>query len=85
MDWQPIETAPKDGTRILLHPPQFVADVAAVGYWSKFGCWADRQAVDPTWSPTHWMPMPASPQSKPTAARTPDASELGGPYPEHEP
>jgi hypothetical protein len=66
-NWQPIESAPKDGTRI---------DVFAEGrrwpdsYWSggpKRGCWWapnwDYDGMDgPTClAPTHWMPIPPPP------------------------
>ncbi len=58
---QPIESAPKDGTRILLHPAIEVADSWSKGYWSKDykewfvgGCAMGVQ-------PTHWMPLPDAP------------------------
>jgi len=51
--WQPISTAPKDGTPIVLKR-KFVA---TVGYWhSKHGdwlCWFD---------PEEWYPIPPLPQ-----------------------
>ena len=61
-EWQPIETAPKDGTEIL-------------GWWKRsktmeviVWCdiehnWLDVQDV-PTSAPTHWMPLPTPPESK---------------------
>ncbi len=67
-DWQPIETAPKDG-RLLL----FVRGTTYVGGWDD-----DRYAKKPrplwyysdTWRrtgcraipPTHWMPLPEPPK-----------------------
>jgi hypothetical protein len=53
--WQPIETAPKDGTWILvlggLRPPLAVHWL--VGDWvDSYGC---------TYSPQHWMPLPEAP------------------------
>lgn len=59
--WQPIETAPKDGTRVLMHK-------AGVGKYSTFvGWWNCR---DESWrdishlfrDPSHWMPLPEPPE-----------------------
>jgi hypothetical protein len=56
MSWQPIETAPKDGTPILLWT---YWEHYAVGAWDGTG-WYDGQY---SWSDaTHWMPLPASPE-----------------------
>jgi hypothetical protein len=63
MEWQPIETAPRDGTSVLLYLP---------GTRIRVGCWRDRGSDGPGWgnptesgersailgSPTHWMPLP---------------------------
>lgn len=39
-EWQPIETAPKDGSRILLHPAVEVADGWSKGHWNgEHECW----------------------------------------------
>lgn len=54
--WRPIETAPKDGTHILLANKAHVAD----GLWRRT-CWAWPYLHN---DPTHWMPLPAAP--KPT-------------------
>jgi hypothetical protein len=52
MTWQPIETAPKDGT-----------DVALAGTSEKFGAWEVRETwwmndgwygIGPDHTPTHW-------------------------------
>lgn len=70
-DWQPIETAPRDGTRIILLRKN----------GPVFGCWDDdRYSTKPRpyWThdqvrafgnvdarkvpPTHWMPLPAPPR-----------------------
>lgn len=67
--WQPIETAPKDGTQILLHgdlvPPCVDAgDTSTViGYWTDFngGGWVWHGALATVF--THWMEMPAPPTS----------------------
>ncbi|MBB3997206.1 hypothetical protein GGR04_001027 [Aureimonas pseudogalii] len=65
-DWQPIETAPKDGSTILL--ARFMADEVQVstGSWNLypvlgedgfngFNGYLDR-------APTHWMPVPERPE-----------------------
>lgn len=65
-DWQPIETAPKDGTRILLakivgHPGHPTALWwATAGHWSeKWKNWNDGIEPAGLAGPTHWLPMNA--------------------------
>lgn len=59
MNWQPIETAPRDGERILLvinHGPH------GDKIWT--GLWADGWIVSygkAEKQPTHWMPLPEPP------------------------
>lgn len=67
--WQPIETAPKDGTVILITTRDWLADASlplvparwiAVGHETG---WVDssrdpRYDWCPLLSPTHWMPIP---------------------------
>lgn len=72
MSWQPIETAPKDGTEIWLGCPGH----RAVGYWGTLGVlpgWISRMGPTPydgDWpieehlggnQPTHWQPAPEPP------------------------
>ena len=65
MDWQPIETAPKDGTVVLLagcRKPVAAAWLEdEIDYWhvddNKRGPFALRGP-----GPTHWMPFPAPPE-----------------------
>ena len=70
-EWQPIETAPKDGTAILVTCGELFAvvewDEHAASYPSNEGVgW--RDAGDIGWAgtqghmPTHWMPLPQPPE-----------------------
>lgn len=65
MEWQPIETAPKDGTEIIIYctdtKPCMGAFVADMGWCApaRFpGSWIDLPD-----HPTHWMPLPPPPHS----------------------
>lgn len=74
--WQPIDTAPKDGTRVLLFVEKRVeigrfVDFATLEYGvetSRVQEWrivrefpTIRLPGDPTATPTHWMPLPPAP------------------------
>ncbi|MEN0115382.1 MAG: hypothetical protein AAGD15_01560 [Agrobacterium cavarae] len=62
--WQPIETAPKDGTQILAYPCFGGKDPYQVRWrQTKRGGWEHWTHLVPL-SPTHWMPLPASPAPK---------------------
>lgn len=72
MDWQPIETAPQDGTWLLAimagtHPDLQAPYTPAVVRWlndDDFVGWTMDDEVDGTmrfWKPTHWMPLPTPP------------------------
>ena len=58
--WQPIETAPKDGSDILIWQPK--EDEQFVVYWDDV---EDGWRFSPRHvladEPTHWMPLPAPP------------------------
>lgn len=70
-EWQPIETAPKDGTRVLLGRAEWVE----IGRWlansrayrgAPLGTWmddADNGGPEGHDWPTHWMPLPPPPAS----------------------
>lgn len=59
--WQPIETAPKDGTWVILARSN---DAVGPNYWTDYWIgsdiqdWAKSTLSNP---PTHWMPLPAAP------------------------
>jgi len=57
--WQPIETAPKDGTRIIVYRPRDNDYCYHVGedVWRR-NCWYKSPAMC---QPTHWMPLPEAP------------------------
>lgn len=63
--WQPIETAPKDGTRIICWGPNLkVAECewryeAKRGFSEMRGWFRSNQC--PEVQPTHWMPLPPPP------------------------
>lgn len=57
MQWQPIETAPKDGTMVLL-----AGGLATPSDWRiKVGYWASEEGTwyifGGSWRPTRWMPL----------------------------
>lgn len=69
--WQPIETAPKDGTAVLVVNDKALDPEALVAHWN--GEWrvdttyAWANAEDPwghfgTIDATHWMPLPPAPR-----------------------
>jgi hypothetical protein len=65
--WQPIETAPRDGTNILAivsgnHPDSGEAFTPEVVFWRIDQWWNDCWGYDSTdYEPTHWMPLPEPP------------------------
>jgi hypothetical protein len=77
-DWQPIETAPKDGTRIIAVVAGYhicvgvwvnkawcyfdASDFFSEGMWERYQ--RERAEAGASWEPTHWMPLPAPPQKE---------------------
>jgi hypothetical protein len=63
--WQPIDTAPKDGTRVLIalwawNQP----NTERLYYWAEFceGEWCEPDNLDIQYfAPTHWRPLPPPP------------------------
>lgn len=79
MVWQPIETAPKDGSKVLLwvedYPDTHIVDdgmpCAVTATWSEFMgewnllmAWGYESEEGVYGVPTHWMPLPPPPESK---------------------
>ncbi len=67
MEWQPISTAPKDGTHIFLYEPYDHPCVAFYVTSPEWSGWmfadellADVKPEGP--EPTHWMPLPPPPK-----------------------
>lgn len=68
--WQPIETAPKDGTWVLLFSPDAEPDTPFIGQWRDVedypdgGAWWENNGssycIDA--DPSHWQPLPESPE-----------------------
>jgi hypothetical protein len=59
MSWQPIETAPKDGTSLLVYSDERI--IAA--FWSvPADDWAEVVHGYTFYPPTHWMPLPEPPK-----------------------
>lgn len=68
-EWQPIETAPKDGTAVLLHiaHPLPEAPNMVIGRWGIYTLPSGRRDTGWFWygsvagAPIHWQPLPAPP------------------------
>lgn len=61
--WQPIETAPKDGTSILVTDGFDVCDAYfRGGDWWQYQCGDDWYST--SINPTHWMPLPDAPEQR---------------------
>ena len=61
MNWQPIETAPKDGTDVLTYRKAKLIAVAAWFKTIKGGIWCVTDGCDID-NVTHWMPLPPRPK-----------------------
>lgn len=74
MMWQPIETAPNDGTYILLgsnegswvarYTPVYQSGFVPDNKWQSMMLNHDHMKRHPKLKPTHWMPLPTPPESK---------------------
>ena len=57
--WRPIETAPKDGTQVLVHD---CGEIKVAFFREMYGHWSDGYEGINT--PTHWQPLPKPPQGE---------------------
>lgn len=71
-EWQPIATAPRDGTSVLIA----VDGLVHLGRWFGGAKWQIADRAFDARSPTHWLPLPAPPAS-PTLLDTPPSPEPG--------
>jgi Lar family restriction alleviation protein len=65
-EWQPIETAPKDGTEVWAFNGEQARMLWSEGQEWALWVWADQLLADADpepEQPTHWMPLPAAPAS----------------------
>ncbi len=77
MEWQPIDTAPKDGTDVIVmymnidtqivHNAFFASELEGwpttdVGWWSYEHSEVSRIKLDDWMTPTHWMLLPEAPK-----------------------
>jgi hypothetical protein len=59
--WKDIDTAPYDGTRILLYRREWGENIA-VGFWHTAEQQWELYGGTPWFGPTHWMPLPKEPE-----------------------
>lgn len=70
-DWQPIETAPRDGTMILLYVVTNINTIQSVAAWQRYthedesaACWHQSDGVTsfPPHMAVRWQPLPEAPK-----------------------
>ncbi|WP_424137329.1 hypothetical protein [Roseomonas chloroacetimidivorans] len=75
MDWQPISTAPRNGTHVILCKRRRTDGSYEVGEgfyddWAKAWAWADERMTHPDL----WQPMPEPPADADFAAMVQEAA-----------
>ena len=66
--WQPIDTAPKDGRRVLVwisEKHQTGCAFAKLWFYSNGRLGGGAEGYSGDWNITHWMPLPAAPKEQP--------------------
>jgi len=71
MNWQPIETAPKDGRRVLvwIDDPKLLRDgypicFARLWFYDDGSLGGGAEGFNGKWDITHWMPLPEPPKDE---------------------
>lgn len=59
-EWQPIETAPRDGTKFL----GYCGNTIIISHWDDMEWAAQKPSFFPVSIITHWMPLPEAPKEK---------------------
>ena len=59
-DWRPIETVPRDGTRVLL----LTDETVVLAKWAYTKWYTDNGSVVWDTGFTHWMPVPKPPKKR---------------------
>lgn len=64
--WQPISSAPKDGTTVMVYVPDFEKITEAwfceqTGLWPHSAAYSEEGEPCNVGQPTHWRPLPAPP------------------------
>ena len=63
-DWQPIDTAPRDGTVILIYRTGSGDQRATIAYVNENGDWScPEEFFLKRHPPTHWQPLPKPPSN----------------------
>ena len=70
-EWQPIKTAPRDMTEIIVFDPTNNPPVFTAAYIDGWSCSVERRYApkdeyfgDREKRPTHWMPLPTPPSTQ---------------------
>jgi hypothetical protein len=66
-EWQPIVTAPMDGTWVMLYEPCAEFPTKDFTHWLAMWSetermWMDQDDAQVVRAPTHWMPLPEPPK-----------------------